>query len=464
MEYRDFLSRKHRRAEYVGHDVPDSAINPMLFDWQQAVVRWTVRCGRAALFEDCGLGKTPQQLAWAELVARRTGKPVLILCPIAVAQQTLREAGKFKIGVDVRIIANGGQVDSGINICNYEKLHLLYPKVFGGVVLDESSILKSFMGKTKQALCQSFRDTPYKLACTATPAPNDRMELGNHSDFLGVMPSDEMLSRWFINDTMKAGGYRLRRHARGDFWNWCSSWAVCITKPSDLGYSDEGYELPPLNVVEHVIVSDQPPPGMLFYDGPGISATNVHREKRRALDQRAAVVGGLVAGDTDAWAVWCDTDYEADALKAVIPGAVEVRGSQPEKKKEEGLNAFSTGQARVIITKPEIGGLGLNWQHAHKTTWFAGYSFEKFYQAIRRLYRFGQKRQVDCHVVMSEAEQSIAETVKRKQREHAEMFSEMAREMRAGSIERICGVRKLQTYQPTESPKVPAWLTERAVA
>ena len=244
MNYQDFLAAKHIRTEQVGFEVPLSDINQRLFPWQRQIVRWSLRTGRAALFEQCGLGKTIQQLEWARHVASHTGKPVILLCPLAVAEQTIREAKKFAIDSPIRFCESGSDVGDGINVTNYEKLHKFDATVFGGVVLDESGILKSFVGKTKRQLIAAFQQTRFKLACTATPAPNDLLELGNHADFLGVMPSNEMIARWFVNDSMHVGQYRLKAYGAKDFWQWVASWAVCLNKPSDIGHSDEGYDLP----------------------------------------------------------------------------------------------------------------------------------------------------------------------------------------------------------------------------
>ena len=463
-DYRQFLDSKHIRATRSGFDINEDQLPDKLFDWQKLIVKWSLSSGRCALFEECGLGKTFQQLAWADAVVRRENKPVLLLCPIAVGRQTLKEAEKFGIVSDVKIVKDQSEVVTGINITNYERLHLFDASKFVGVVLDESSILKSFTGKIKQQLCESFANTRYKLACTATPSPNDRMEIGNHSEFLGAMPSNEMLSRWFINSGDKVGVYRLRQHGAKDFWRWVASWAVCIDKPSTLGFSDEGYNLPPLQMINHVIVDedDKPANGRLFDPGEAISATTVHVEKRKTLDARADKVGEIVNGNKHTWAIWCDTDYEADALKDRIPGAIEVRGSHKAEVKEERLEAFTEGRERVIITKAELAGFGLNWQHCHHTTWFAGYSYEKFYQAIRRLWRFGQVNAVECHNVMSEGEQSIANVLGQKSIMHEEMKCEMAEAMREGSLEEIKAIRSLRVNTTSGVHAViPGWLKSK---
>ncbi len=471
LDYPTFISRKRLTTPTTGFMVADGDLSPHLKPWQRLIVKWALRQGRAALFEECGLGKTFQLLEWAKHVTRHTRKPVLVLCPLAVSQQTRREAVKFEIhnpdqGIGVDVCGGQGHAaELQIGITNYEKLHLFDATAFGGVVLDESSVLKGFTSKTKQALCAAFAATPYKLCATATPAPNDRMELGNHAEFLGVMPSNEMLARWFINDTMKSGGYRLRRHGQRDFWRWVASWAVCIGKPSDLGpeFSDDGYVLPPLRVHEHVVESTSVPDGHLFNPGRNISATSVHQEKRACLAERAEVVANLVNGDAtgDPWAIWCDTNYEADELRPRIPGSVEIRGSHPDHIKEDRLMGFVDGSFRSLITKSEIAGFGLNFQHCHKTTWFAGYSYERFYQAVRRFWRFGQQHPVDVHIVMSDAEESIKKTLDRKQREHAEMQSEMAELMREGMLESLYERKRLMPVKYTQPMKVPQWIKSK---
>lgn len=461
LEYAEFLKSKRLSAPSHGFSVADSQVNQKLFPWQRDITRWALAKGRAALFEDCGLGKTPQQLEWASHVANHTGGMILLLTPLAVGPQTLREHAKFNIQCECRIVTCQGECRPGINITNYEKLEHFWPDRFAGVVADESSILKSYTGATKRKLLEYFRTTPYRLPCTATPAPNDLMELGNHAEFLGIMPSNEMLARWFINDGKSVGKYRLRKHARKDFWRWVASWAICISRPSDLGHSDAGFNLPPLVVHEHVTES-QAPTGFLFATG-NVSATEIHREKRSSLELRADKVAELASDGTDQWAIWCDTDYEADALKARISDAVEVRGSHSEKVKVDRLSGFAEGRYRNIITKAEIGGMGLNWQHCHKTTWFAGYSYEKFYQAIRRMYRFGQTLPVECHIVLSEVEQSIADVVRRKQAEHDSMKSEMAEAMKEFQIENIYGQTacELAAYRPTVQVEVPEWIQSK---
>lgn len=468
-DYREFISGKVRQLKPFGFEC--GALPSKLFDWQAAVVRWAVRRGRAALFEECGLGKTFQQLAWAEQVAIHTQKPVMLHCPIGVRHQTLSEAEKLRISVPIEICDSGSDVRSGagIVVANYDKLHKFDTSIFAGVVLDESSILKSFTGAIKRNLIDRYSQTPYRLACTATPAPNDYMELGNHAEFLGVMPSNEMLSRWFINDTMKAGGYRLKGHAASDFWQWMASWAVCLTKPSDLGshYSDDGYVLPDLKRTD-IVIESAPEPciqnGTLF-GTQTVNATTVHAVKRESVADRASQVASLIEADaTDSpWIVWCDTNYEADELvqriRQVTDSVVEVRGSQQDSTKERDLARFSRGDARVIITKPNIAGFGMNWQHCHNVA-FVGlsYSFEKYYQAVRRSWRFGQINPVNVYVVTTEIEQVIDQTVDRKSGQHAEMFSAMVEAMGGFQQQSVHGELTRDLYQAAQEIRIPQWL------
>lgn len=461
MSYREFLDSKREVPAMTGVEVNPSTLNSRLFPWQRDVVVWALRRGRAALFEDCGLGKTLQQLEWSAALWRLHSKPALVLCPVAVAEQTAREAKKFCIDAPVAVVKSGSEVINGINITNYEKLIAergFDPSVFNSIVLDESSILKSYAGTIKRFLCDSFARTPHRLACTATPAPNDHMELGNHSQFLGILESSEMLARWFINDTMKTGGYRLRNHGRQDFWNWIASWAAAISKPSDIGHSDEGYELPEMVIHEHVVES-QRASDRLFAASETLNVTTALEEKRASIVNKAKVVADLVNGNDEPWAVWVDTNYEADAIRPLIADAVEVRGSDSESNKASRLLEFSEGRARVIITKPEIGGFGMNWQHCCNTTYFAGFSFERWYQSIRRLWRFGQKRPVNVHLVMSEGEHSVASVLRRKQQDFSAMAGEMSAAMREGMMDSLFGRRELKKSSGVKPVVTPNWLS-----
>lgn len=360
-----------------------------------------------------------------------SGKPSLILTPLAVARQMHRECEA--VGVDARVIREDTEVWHGVNIANYERLPRLDTSKFGGVVLDESSILKSFSGPTKRMLCEAFAETPYRLAATATPAPNDHMELGNHSEFLGLLGSMEMLCRWFVNDTAKASQeWRLKGHAQEDFWRWVASWSRAATLPSDLGGDDAGFILPPLRYHLHTVQADitsDVPDGMLFRIPDG-SATTIHKEKRITLADRVATAATIANNASGSVIVWCETNDESRALAQAIPDAIEVHGSMTPDAKVEALDSFTFGQSRVIVSKPKLAGLGLNWQHA-STVIFASvsHSYEQHYQAVRRSWRFGQSNPVECHVVISDTEAPIWSNVQRKAADHARMKREMAQAM-----------------------------------
>lgn len=428
-DYRSFLRGKHLIDHPTGFEC--GPLPEKLFPFQRVIVQWACRRGRAAIFADCGLGKTGMQLAWASEVCRVTGGKVLILAPLAVAGQTVREA--FKFGIEgCRAVRTMAECD-GVRICvtNYEKLAHFDPAQFAGVVLDESSILKAFTGKTKREIVRTFKDTPYRLACTATPAPNDYLELQNHAEFLSAQGHGEMLARYFVADSMEAGNYRLKKHAEEAFWHWVHNWAVSVTKPSDLGFPDEGFELPPITTIRHTITVPPKPKGGMLFAMATLSATTMHDELRETCPERAAKVAELVNGSTEPWIVWCNTNYEADELVARIPDAVEVRGSHAPADKEDRLEAFSTGRSRVIVTKPSIAGYGLNWQHCRNIAFIGlSYSYEDYYQATRRSWRFGQDKEVFCHVVQCESEKAIADAVARKESDHNAMRAAMSAAMR----------------------------------
>jgi len=459
--YRDMIAAK--RIAFVPRGLSViPPLNPAMKDHQRHCVEFALRAGCAALFLDTGLGKTLCALEWGRVVVEHTGLPVLMLAPLAVAAQHEREAVKF--GIDAKAIRDPSQMDGArIYITNYDRLDKFDHDEFGGVVLDESSILKSFHGATTRALIAAFRNTPFRLCCTATPAPNDHAELGQHSEFLGVMSQSQMLTRWFIHDSADTGNWRMKGHAVKDFWNWVSGWARCVSKPSDLGFDDTGYDLPALDLKRHIVAADRSLDTGHEKDGqarlfrmPDTSATSIHREKRMTTEARADVIAELVAQEPDeAWVIWCDTDYEADALADRIPGAVEVRGSMSAEVKEANLTLFSSGQARVIITKPSIAGFGLNWQHSARMA-FVGlsFSYESFYQAIRRCWRFGQVRPVNVHVACADTEESIWQIVSRKAGDHDAMKAEMTAAMsRAARI-----VPEQAPYTPTKAITLPQWI------
>jgi hypothetical protein len=437
---------------------------PSLFPHQVHGVEFALRAGCAALFYDTGLGKTAMALAWADQIVRHTNKPVLMLAPLAVGPQHVREADR--LGIDARVIRDGAEVTGArVYVLNYDRLAKIDPSIFGGVILDESSILKSFTGATTRALIEMFARTPYRLACTATPAPNDHMELGQHSQFLGVMDSNEMLARWFIADQKQMGRYRLKKAAVNPFWDWVASWARCVSKPSDIGFSDEGFLLPELVTHRHEIRADVSIDAGGEKDGqsrlfriPEMSATSIHKEKRMTLAARADVIADRVSSERgECWIQWCDTNDEADALMSrMSPGDyVEVRGNQSANEKEEKLTAFSSGDVRCIITKPSIAGFGLNWQHCARQAFIGlSFSYESYYQAVRRSWRFGQKRPVHVHIACADTERTIYDTVTRKAEDHGIMKRAMALSMSRASIKD----EVYKPYNPEREAKLPAWL------
>lgn len=423
-EYDTFIAQKTRRAQSHGFD-PYPIYAP-LFDFQKHVVEWGIKKGRAAFFEECGLGKTLQQLEWARQVAEHTGGSVLILTPLAVASQTQSEGEKF--GIMSRLVACVDDVACGINITNYEKLDQFDGVKFAGVVLDESSILKNFTGKTRIRLTERFAETPYRLCGTATPSPNDYTEFGQHAEFLGICTPAQMLATFFINDTFNTGDWRLKKHAEKEFWAWVASWAACIGKPSDIGYDDIGYILPSLNMQTVTVdVDEKAKDGSEeLFKHATLSATTMHEELRETAPQRAQAVAELVNNSNEPWIVWCNTNVEADELKSRIPDAIEVRGSDTPSQKEARLSDFTNGKTRVLISKPSICGFGMNWQHVNNVA-FVGlsYSFEDFYQALRRSYRFGQKKEVNAYIVQARTEGRIMQTIQRKIQQHQEMQEQM---------------------------------------
>ncbi len=455
--YEDLLRRRGAAAPLRGLETIPTLCSAM-FPYQRDVTAYLLACGRGAAFLDTGLGKSLVSLDWGRVIAEHTDKPVLMLAPLAVAPQHVREAHKF--GLEARVVRDQSEVGPGVNVTNYAKVEHFDPSAFGGVILDESSIIKNFTGTTSRRLTSMFADTPFRLACTATPAPNDHMELGQHSNFLGVMPSNEMLSRWFIADQNNMGRYRLKGHAVKPFWNWVASWARCISKPSDLGYPDDGFVLPKLNLHRHIVRSDiSVNAGDTLFRIPEMSATSIHQEKRLTADQRADKIAEIVNSEQgEPWVVWCDTDYEADALTARILGAVEVRGGMSDAVKEERLSGFSDGAVRVIVTKPSIGGFGLNWQHCARVA-FVGlsFSYEQFYQAVRRCWRFGQTREVECHIAMADTERNIWDVVTRKSGDHEAMKLEMYAAMRRAHETREIKI----DYEATQPARLPSWIMER---
>ena len=458
--YREFIASKQIYVKPFGFDVPRGLLNKSLFDWQARVVQWALKRGRAALFEDTGLGKTLQQLAWAEMVHNHTGQPVVIHTPVGVRHQTQREAVKFAIDCKVEVVDDAYAIVDGINLVNYEKMHKFDASIWGGVVLDESSVLKGMAGKTRKLLTESYANTNYRLACTATPAPNDHMELGNHAEFLGVCDAGDMLNRFFYHDSGDTSRWVLMPHGQQEFWKWVSQWAICIGMPSDIGGDDAGYILPSLRVHRQFVSVEQEDatPGYLF-NVSGISATTVHEEKRLTCKARCTRAAELVAKGKGPCVVWCDTNYESDMLAEVIPGGVVVRGDQSSAMKERLLAEFATQQYDVLISKPSIAGMGMNWQHCRRMV-FAGlsYSFEAYYQAIRRCWRFGQTKPVDVYVILAESESAISSAIARKESDFAAMRCGMAEAMRESTLEEF-GMREGKTrYAPSKLLSLPRFM------
>lgn len=452
MNYDDFIASKSKCRLASGFE--PLPIKAPLFEWQKSVVRWAVRNGCAALFEDCGLGKTLQQLEWARQVEAHTKSPVLILTPLSVAQQTQSEGAKF--GIKAQVVASQAAVKGrGIWITNYEKLDGFDPDEFAGVVLDESSILKAFTGKTRIALTNAFSKTPYRLCCTATPSPNDYTEFGQHAAFLGVCSPAQMLSTFFLNDTFNTGDWRLKKHAEGEFWKWVASWACCVSKPSDIGFPDDGYELPTLHMHTEVVhVDEADNSGEELFRHATLSATTMHREMRMTSEARSKRAADIVsAKPNEQFLVWCNTNDEADRLAQAIPDCVEVRGSDTAHNKEKAVAGFLDGSVRVLVSKPSICGYGLNLQCCANVA-FVGlsYSFEDFYQALRRCYRFGQKREVHAHIIHAQTEGEIVKNIARKIDQHKIMQTEMKKASAVFAENRIKDLSLKTTIDISEGP------------
>jgi hypothetical protein len=451
--YTDFLARRAQLDGDHGFDpiwMPD-----FLFPFQAALVEWAIRKGRAAIFADCGLGKSPMQLVWASNVHKKTGRPVLVIAPLAVTSQTEEEARKF--GVDAAV-SRDGKPAAAITITNYNRLHLFDRNNYGGVVGDESSAIKAFDGARRALVTDFLRKMPHRLLCTATAAPNDYIELGTSSEALGYLGYVDMLNRFFTNqqrNTSTGRGYlgeqnkwRFKGHAEQPFWRWVSSWARALRRPSDYGYSDNGFVLPELRHRQHVIEASRPADGMLF-EVPAVRLRDEQELARRTLAERCAAAAELLS-DADRGIAWCQLNDEGDRLAREIDGAMQVKGSDSIEAKEETLTAFTRGQIRVLVTKPSIAGWGLNWQHCHRVTYFPSHSYEQYYQAVRRCWRFGQQHPVTVDIVTTEGGSRALANLERKARQADAMFDALVQHMRgAASIRRV-------TDYPTPV-EVPAW-------
>jgi Helicase conserved C-terminal domain len=459
-DYQQFLASKAIRARERGLErVPELA--PHLFPFQRHCVEFALRVGSAGCFLDTGLGKTEVQLEWCQRAIEATNAKALIWTPLAVAGQTKRRAERW--GYAATVIREQSDARPGINICNYDRRDKIDPQAFDIVACDEASILKSFSSKTTVAMTEAFRGHRFKLVATATPAPNDHMELGNYADFLDVMSGSEMLSRFFINDTSTASqAWRLKGHAVEAFWDWLASWGRMAEKPSDLTGDvkhDAAFVLPPFEVVRHRARDSKIDQGFSeLFGAPKLSATHIHDLKRQTSEARAEAIGSLLSTEqAKPWIIWVDTNYEADAVARQIPNAVDVRGSMSIDEKEDKLSAFSSGQVKCLIAKPSMCGFGLDWSHCARMA-FVGrsYSYETWYQAIRRCWRFGQKQKVVVHLIVAEGEAEIGRVIDRKSADHITMKSAMAAAMRRATG-RSSAVRT--SYQPTHIASLAPWLS-----
>ena len=461
MEYKEFLNSKRIVSQSYGIDADN--IHPQLFDFQKDLVRWALKKGRSALFTMTGTGKTLMQCEWSRHVAEHTKGKVLILAPLAVSKQTVREA--LKIGLKVNPCRSQSDVIDGVNITNYEMLHKFDPEEFSGIVLDESSILKSFTGKIRTQIIEQFQNTPFRLACTATPAPNDHMELGNHSEFLGIMTRTEMLSMFFVHDGGETSKWRLKGHAEAKFWEWVASWAAVLSKPSDLGYSDEGFILQELKIHEHIVEANKKPIDRLFV----IEAETLQERQRARKDstedrvKKASEIANKINAPVLAW---CGLNYESELLKKSIDGAVEVKGSDSSEHKEKSMLEFADGNIKTLVTKSSICGFGMNFQVCSDMV-FVGLSdsFEQYFQAVRRAWRFGQTKPVNVHIIISEAEGAVKANIERKERDAKVMLDEMVKHTKDIVKKNIRKTeRETDTYNANLKMKIPVWLRSDNIA
>lgn len=451
--YQQFIESKLYRHIDAGFDA--SELNHHLKDFQRDIVAWSCRRGRSAIFADTGLGKTLMQLAWAEQVERETNRPVIVVAPLCVAQQTVREGEKF--GIQSKYLRWPAFSNPRIHVTNYEMLKNFEPDNYAGIVLDESSILKGMDGRMRRQITDFAATIPYRLSCTATPSPNDFMELGTQSEFLGVMSQVEMLATFFIHDGSDTSKWRLKKHGRSRFWEWLSTWSILIRNPRDLGYSAEGYDLPPLRMHEHTVeTGDQD--GLFAKVAQGLQERN--QARRGSVEMRVALAAEIVSEMTGPVIIWCHLNAESEMLASHIDGAEQVFGAMSPDDKERLLLGFTDGDVSRLVTKPKIAGYGLNWQHCNQVV-FVGLSdsWESFYQAVRRCWRFGQDRPVDVHIITADTEGAVLENIRRKQKQNDEMAAEMAMVMRDYTSAEIRGSRvEKADYLPAEKMEIPSWM------
>ncbi len=459
MTYKDFLASKSTACPAAGFD-PQQFTAP-LFPFQRDIVTMACRVGRFCIWADCGMGKTAMQLEWAHQVHQHTGRNVLVLAPLAVAHQTVREGSKF--GISCAFAATQADVQPGITITNYEKLSHFDPAAFGGVVLDESSILKAYTGKIRNQIIESFAQTPFRLACSATPAPNDHMELGNHAEFIGVMTRTEMLAMFFVHDGGDTSKWRLKGHAQSKFWEWVCSWAVTIRKPSDLGYEDGSFILPELSIQDCTVETPREAMAddagqMALFAMEARTLSDQRHVRKASLQMRVDAAAALANSNTEQWLVWCDLNDESKALTAAINGAVEVSGSDSDDHKRRAAIDFQDGKIRVLVSKPSIFGFGLNFQGCHNVA-FVGlsHSYEAFYQAIRRCWRFGQQHPVNAHIIYDVAEGRVIENIRRKEADSIAMAESMVQIMKQSTMEHLKKIQRQVAPHITEHQSGDNW-------
>lgn len=452
MTYEEFLKTKELERIEAGFNVRKSTLNDALFPFQRDIVAWALKKGKAAIFSDCGTGKTIMQLEFANRVCKHSKGNALVVAPLSVVEQTKKEGAKF--GIKVNICRTQADVKKGINITNYEMLEHFDASSFVCVVLDESSILKSFTSTTRNLLIDMFQKTPYRLACTATPSPNDHSELGNHAEFLGIMSRTEMLATYFIHDGSNTSAWRLKGYGEKKFWEWVATWAVCVRNPSDLGYSSEGYKLPELNLIEHITES-KPKEYELF--ARYAETLSERREARKeSMTDRVELSRSLVESSSDNWLVWCDYNSESESLHKAIPESVEVQGKDSPEYKAQTALSFAEGDIKALISKPSIYGFGMNFQNCHEVI-FCGISdsYEQFYQAVRRCWRYGQNHAVNVHIILSEAEMNVLDNIKQKQAQMDELQEHMVALMRDVTMSEIKHTTRITTdYKPNKELKL----------
>jgi superfamily II DNA or RNA helicase len=459
MTYKDFLASKSTACPAAGFD-PQQFTAP-LFPFQRDIVTMACRVGKFCIWADCGMGKTAMQLEWAHQVYQHTGGNVLVLAPLAVAHQTVREGSKF--GIPCAFAATQAEVKPGITITNYEKLSHFEPAAFAGVVLDESSILKAYTGKIRNQIIESFAQTPFRLACSATPAPNDHMELGNHAEFIGVMTRTEMLAMFFVHDGGDTSKWRLKGHAQSKFWEWVCSWAVTIRKPSDLGYDDGSFILPDLQINDCTVETPREAMAddagqMALFAMEARTLSDQRHVRKASLQMRVDAAAALTNDSADQWLIWCDLNDESKALTAAIDGAVEVSGSDSDDHKQQAAIDFQDGKIRVLVSKPSIFGFGLNFQSCHNVA-FVGlsHSYEAFYQAIRRCWRFGQQHPVNAHIIYDVAEGRVIENIRRKEADSIAMAESMVTIMKQTTMEQLKKIQRQVAPHITEHKSGDSW-------